>query len=128
MSTKTNILGGTERIVFVDDEKALVMIVSEMLIKCGYNLISTTDPFKALQFLTDDKYDLLITDMNMPGMSGGVLASKAKLLNPNLKIIIVSGYSSNEINKQIEIEIDAFIQKPFNLTNLDEKIRRIFDL
>jgi len=71
---------------------------------------------------------MVILDMIMPGMNGGEVYAKLKEINPDIKVLLSSGYSLNEQATEIlERGCNGFIQKPFNMTDISEKIREILD-
>ena len=88
-------MGGSERILFVDDEKMLVDIGQQALQRLGYDVVSRTSPIEALELFKakPDFFDLVITDKTMPGMTGDALAKELMNIRPNLPVIICTGYS-----------------------------------
>ncbi|MFO7707791.1 MAG: response regulator, partial [Desulfobacterales bacterium] len=78
--------------------------------------------------LNRDRIDLVIMDMIMPGMGGGETFDRLKKINPNVKVLLSSGYSINgQASKIMERGCDGFIQKPFNIKQLSAMIRGILD-
>ncbi len=121
---------GTERILFVDDEIALVNIGEKILTALGYTVTTCTDSDEALQLFRDhpDDFDLVITDMTMPNMSGDKLSVKLIDIRPDIPIILCTGYSaaiSGEKAKQLGIK--AFAYKPIASHDLARLVRRILD-
>ncbi len=121
---------GTERILFVDDEPALVTLVERILSKLGYSIITKTDSLEALDLFKGDPslFDLVITDMTMPGMTGDRLAQNLMEIRKDIPIILCTGYSeyiSEERAKKTGIR--AFIMKPFEMRVLAETIRKVLD-
>lgn len=86
--------GSDERILFVDDDEALVFLARRLLERMGYRVEAFLDSQRALAALTEkpDGYDILVTDLAMPGMSGLDLAARALAIRPGLPIVIMSGY------------------------------------
>ncbi len=123
-------LGGNERILLVDDELDIVSIEKEMLELLGYHVTATDKADVALSVFagSPDQFDLVITDMTMPKMTGLRLAEKMKALRTGIKIIICSGY-----NETISLEssgkhgIDGYIQKPVTINKLSETVRNVID-
>ncbi len=110
---------GTERILLVDDEAEIVEVVAEMLHHLGYRVDTATDPKKALDLFAKDPghFDLVITDMTMPVLTGRGLALEIKRLRPDIPIILCSGYSDQTELEKIENGlIAAFLRKPIGLT------------
>ena len=107
--------GCGQNIMFVDDEEMICRLYTFMLEDAGYKVTTFTDSGLALEHLRHDPrgWDLLITDMTMPGFSGEKLAEKARILNPNLPVIMCTGYSEVLTQERIErMGLKAFLQKP----------------
>ncbi len=108
-------------ILVVEDETAVLGLVEEILRNLGYRVTGTTRPLKALQLIeTSPPFDLLITDVVMPEMDGMQLFERLQASNPELKVLYVSGYASNA---REAIDADLFLQKPFNIAGLADKVR-----
>lgn len=121
---------GKERILFVDDEKSLVEIVSQILDRLGYRVEATTNPFDALKLFrtNSDKFDLVITDLTMPGMSGDKLVKEILAIRPEMPIILCSGFSDKiGGDKANELGIRAFIMKPVVIREMAGTIRKVLD-
>ena len=116
----------TATVLIVDDEVSLVELSQEFLSNAGYHTLQATSGDAALEIMENQKVDVLFTDMIMPGMSGSELIEKARTLNPDLKILVASGYSEPVDNTQ-NISNYARLQKPFNSTDLLEQVARLFD-
>ena len=124
------IKGGSERILFVDDEESLVTLNHQRLERLGYNVKSTTKPMEALEwFRTDpDQFDVIITDMTMPQMTGDRLAAEVLKIRPHLSVIICTGYSERMSAKKAEtLGVSKYIEKPIGLRNLASSIREVLD-
>jgi CheY-like chemotaxis protein len=121
------LLGGSERILFVDDEKMLVDIGQQALQRLGYEVVSRTSPVEALELFKakPDFFDLVISDKTMPGMTGDALAKELRDIRPGLPVIICTGYSQvidQERAKQIGIK--AFVMKPILIHELAAAVRQ----
>jgi CheY-like chemotaxis protein len=121
---------GTERILFVDDEKILADLAENMLEYLGYQVVAKTDAVEALEtFESEPKnYDLVITDMTMPKITGDRLAQKIKAIRSEIPIIVCSGY--NEVldkTKAKSMGISAYLMKPISLKNLSDCIREALE-
>ena len=79
-------------ILFVDDDPELREIVAATLAKPGYALFIASDGYEAIRILADKKVDLLITDIKMPGINGFEVARQARVMQPSIQIIYLSGY------------------------------------
>jgi CheY-like chemotaxis protein len=121
---------GTERILLVDDESALVRMGSRMLEPLGYSVTAMGSSLGALRVFETNPlaYDLVITDQIMPEMTGVDLARRLLEIRPDLPIILISGYTENLDGHRIrEAGIRAFLTKPLSRTQLTQAIRRLID-
>lgn len=122
---------GNEMILFVDDEESLVDLGKHFLERLGYQAVCVTDPIKALEIFSrqPDSFDLVITDMTMPKMTGISLARKILEIRPNIPIILSTGFSEqiSVDNRVSEIGIKAQLMKPVSLKDLAEAIRKVLD-
>lgn len=121
---------GCERILFVDDEAPLADMVGQMLTRLGYHVTVKTNSSEALGVFTQDpeNYDMLITDQTMPEISGVELAKEVLALQPEMPVVLYTGYSTSidgKVAKQIGIR--EFMMKPLSMTNLADVVRRVFD-
>ncbi|MGB5750729.1 MAG: PAS domain S-box protein [Desulfobacterales bacterium] len=125
-----SIAGGTERILFVDDEPALVKIGKQMLESLGYKVTGRTSSVEALELFKAkaDSFDLVITDMTMPNMTGDELARELIHIKPEIPVILCTGYSAR-INQQqaAAMGIRAFVSKPVPRMDIAKTIRNIID-
>lgn len=124
----TPIPRGTERILLVDDDKSLLQSVQHMLKRLGYKVISKKSSKLALNiFRTQpDKFDLVITDMTMPSMTGVELAKELLSIRPDIPIILSTGFSDMITKEGAEAAgIRELIMKPINTRNMAETIRRV---
>jgi two-component system cell cycle sensor histidine kinase/response regulator CckA len=122
--------GGTETLLVVEDESTVRDLLGEILQGLGYTVLSTGDVDEALAIVRDrrEPIHLLITDVVMPKMNGRELARRITALRADLKVIYMSGYADSAIIHQGILESGAaFIQKPFSLTTVAQRIREILD-
>jgi PAS domain S-box-containing protein len=121
---------GNERILFVDDEKALTVIGSKMLEQLGYTVTTFTSSTVALEIFKSqqDGFDLIITDMAMPDLTGKELAAELLKVRPDIPIILCTGYSSiiSKENAE-EFGIREFCMKPWNMKQLAKTVRKVLD-
>ena len=121
---------GNECILFVDDEAFLIEIASELLGNLGYRVEARNSGYDALEAFRAQpkKYDLLITDMAMPKMTGDTLAREIRKMRPDLPIIICSGFSEKISKEFLEtLKIDAVLMKPATAQQLATTIRMALD-
>jgi PAS domain S-box-containing protein len=121
---------GSERILFVDDEDLLVEVGVEMLKDLGYDVVGVTRSEEALELFREqpEKYDLVITDMTMPGMTGDQMAVKMMRHRPGIPIIICTGFSKRmSAMEAASTGIRAFLMKPITVEELSRTIREVLD-
>ena len=121
---------GNERILLVDDESQIIQMESQRLEYLGYEVTSRAGSLEALELFRGrpDQFDLVITDMTMPKMTGGQLAQKILEIRPDIPIIICSGFSE-KINAETarEMGVRGFVQKPILINEISAIIRKILD-
>ena len=121
---------GSERILLVDDEQALVEMGKQLLTRLGYKAHTRTSSVEALELFQHDpeRFDLVISDMTMPNMTGDKLAREILNVRPDMPIIICTGYSERFTESQArELGIKAFIMKPLVIGDLAATIRKVLD-
>jgi two-component system cell cycle sensor histidine kinase/response regulator CckA len=121
---------GTESILFVDDEDHLVEVMYQMLSALGYRVTAVRQSEEAFEaFLNSpERFDLVVTDMTMPGMTGAELAREILQRRPDTPIILCTGYS-DLVNEQeaLEMGIRRFLMKPLFMSNVAREIRTVLD-
>ncbi len=121
---------GTERILFVDDESLLIDIMGHMLSALGYRTTTVRESAKALEMFlgNPDAFDLVITDMTMPDMTGVELAHEILRFRPETPIILVTGYSDLITEKEaLKMGIRRFLMKPLFLGDVAREVRAAID-
>ncbi|MCX8022157.1 MAG: PAS domain S-box protein [Syntrophorhabdaceae bacterium] len=124
------ILKGTGSILIVDDEETILEVTKELLNLLGYRVITAKGGREALEVYREkkDEIDLVIVDMIMPDMDGGEVFEFMRMINPDVKAILSSGYSLNgHASSILEKGCKAFIQKPFNLDELAKKVKEVLN-
>ncbi len=117
------------RILFVDDEVALVQVAAGMLTHLGYDFRAVSSSCEALDIFqaAPHHFDLVITDMTMPGLTGEGLTHELRRLRPDIPIILCTGFSHvMDATKAQAMGIDAFLLKPLVLKDLDLAIRQVY--
>ncbi len=121
---------GRERILFVDDETSIVRMSSKILEKLGYSVTIKTSSKEALELfrVKPDEFDLVITDMNMPHITGDALSAELMKIRPDIPVILCTGYSK-KISDQVvrEVGIKALVYKPVVRSDLAKTVRKILD-
>ncbi|WP_289020978.1 PAS domain S-box protein [Desulfobacter postgatei] len=121
---------GTERILLVDDEPSLVKMITQMLKRSGYEVIGKTSSASALKTFkeTPEQFDLVISDIAMPEMSGDQLAQAIKQVRPETPVILCTGHSNRMDENKVKIMgIEAFITKPFQKQDIANTVRNVLD-
>jgi CheY-like chemotaxis protein len=117
---------GHETVLVVDDERVILDVTREMLEGLGYRVLVAQSGADAMEIYRADhgKIDLVILDMIMPGMGGGEILDHMKAVNADCRVILSSGYSLNGEARTIMARgARLFLQKPFRLDDLSQKIR-----
>jgi PAS domain S-box-containing protein len=121
---------GHETILFVDDEISIVKMAQKMLQRLGYQVETAMTPGNALEQFSSDPghFDLIITDMTMPQMTGVTLSGKLMEIRPELPIIICTGHSALvDEEKAKALGLTAYVMKPINMTEIAQTIRKVLD-
>jgi CheY-like chemotaxis protein len=121
---------GTERILVIDDEQVIANMEKEMLNNLGYKVVAKTNSIEALKLFQEapDEFDLVITDITMPGLTGDRLAQKILELRSNIPIILCTGYNESVTEEKAkDIGVRDYILKPFRMSLLAETIRKALD-
>jgi len=119
---------GYGTILLVDDEEMVLRVNGQMLERLGYQVLIAANGKQAMEIYQEKHkdIDLVILDMIMPGMSGFETYNLIKKINPDLKVLLSSGYSQNDqANEIIAVDQQDFLQKPFSLARLSHKINTI---
>ena len=128
--TETELVKGSETVLLVDDEEMIIQVAQAILEKLGYSVIVAKDGEQAVDTVKSkgDEIDLVILDLIMPGIKGGKAFDLIHEIQPALPVILSSGYSLNgQANDIMQRGCNGFIQKPFNISELSQKIRKILD-
>ncbi len=121
---------GTETILLVDDEKMVLEVSKELLESLGYRVYAVGSGQEAIDLFMGKRseIDLVILDMIMPGISGGETFDRLREINPGIKVLLSSGYSLNgEAQTIMDRGCKGFIQKPFQIEKLSQKVREMLD-
>ncbi|MFZ5476092.1 MAG: hybrid sensor histidine kinase/response regulator [Myxococcota bacterium] len=118
--------GGT--LLVVEDEHAVRAYLAEALARLGYRVIVAADPREAVQVAADAApVDLVVTDVVMPGMSGPALVRDLRRRWPKLRALYISGYAAGVGDARVPDDHAAFLQKPFTVEELREKVRGMLE-
>ena len=123
-------LKGSETLLLVDDEEMIISVGARMLKRLGYQVITAQGGIPAVKTYRKHEHeiDLVILDMIMSDLSGSETFEVLKKINPGVKVLLSSGYSINgQAAEILERGCKGFIQKPFNMKALSQKLRKILD-
>jgi len=130
IQTHETIQYGTETILLVDDEDAILSMEKQMLGRLGYQVTSRISSIEALEAFRNspDKFDLVITDLAMPNMPGNKLSAELIKIRPDIPILLCTGFSETmSEEKVVSLGIKGFILKPIVMMDLSQKIRDVLD-
>lgn len=118
-----------ETILVVEDGDAVRNLVCLMLVQNGYKVLEARDGHQALRVCETypQPIQLVLTDLVMPNMPGADLAERLRRTRPNLRILIMSGYTDAPLVQRLGRYAVAFLPKPFTSVELAEEVRRVLD-
>jgi len=117
---------GDPRILVVDDEPEVLEVMVDMLEQEGYSTRSTSDSREASQLLEETPFDVIVSDIVMPHLSGLQLLEIARRQNPDVQVVLVTGYATNELAREaLERGASGFIEKPFRIEQLLATLRGV---
>ena len=125
---RARIDGKGKHVLYVDDEEAIILLMSRLLERQGYRVSGYTDQLEALAAVraNPEQFDLAVTDYNMPGMTGLEVAQALKEIRPDLPVVMASGYITEELRAQAPAAgIRELIYKPDTVDDLCEAVARI---
>jgi two-component system cell cycle sensor histidine kinase/response regulator CckA len=125
------VVKGTGSVLLVDDEELVLGVSKELLEVMGYHVLAAKDGKEAVEIYrkNQDDIDIVVLDMVMPGMGGGEVFDCLKGINPNVRVLLASGFAVNgEATQILERGCNGFIQKPFNMNELSEEIEQIMNM
>ena len=128
--TEVPLKGGTETILLVEDDETIRNLGKQMLDKFGYKVLTAVDGENALELyrIEQERIDLIILDLIMPGMGGRKCLEELIRINPQTKVLIASGYSAKTRTKgMIEAGAKGFISKPYEMSQMLNLVREILD-
>ncbi len=127
-ATTSDLARGHETILLVDDEAMILNVARSMLEMLGYRVLAASGGEQALSLLHNEAVALVVLDMVMPGMSGKQTFSRLREMAPHLRVLVSSGYSAEgEAADMLASGCVGFLQKPYRLDELAQKIRSVLD-
>jgi CheY-like chemotaxis protein len=130
IETDEELPAGSERILFVDDEESMVFVGRYRLERLGYQVETQTSPVQALKLFqaNPDQFDLVITDMTMPQMTGDILVREILKIRPDMPTILCTGFHEKIDEERAKgIGIRQYIEKPLNRRDLAKLVRKVLD-
>ena len=130
IETDSPIQRGTESILLVDDQDIIVQMEKQMLERLGYHVTARSSSADALEAFraNPEKFDLVITDMTMPNMTGDKLAGELNKIRSEIPVILCTGFSEMMSKEKTEaLGIKGFLMKPVVTKNLSRMIRKVLD-
>ena len=130
IETVEEIPKGNESVLFVDDEKSIVNMAQQVLQRLGYQVETKMSPVAALELfrLKPDRFDLIITDMTMPQMTGDIFVKEIFDIRSDIPVILCTGFSEKiDGEKAKKIGASEYIEKPLDVRNFAEMVRKVLD-
>lgn len=120
--------GNRPRILLAEDDEAMRRFLAKALKNAGYEVVDFANGAEAYERLKDEPFTLLLTDIVMPEMDGIELARRAAELDPELKIMFITGFAAVALNPDSQAPKDAkVLSKPFHLKDLVQEVERMLD-
>ena len=117
-----------EEILFVDDEKSVRILVEMSLSRAGYHVTTIAGGEEALALVHERTFDVMLTDLKMPGMSGEELLERVRTVAPDLEVIVVTAYPAfSSAIRAIRAGVSDYVLKPFDLNHLELAVRRCLE-
>jgi DNA-binding NtrC family response regulator len=118
---------GARTILVVDDEAEIRRLVSSMLTRIGYKVISADSGENAVRlFKAHPETELLLTDVIAPGLSGPMIADQIAAIKPDIRVLFMSGYDNTQVVQRYVVERGySLLTKPFTMENLADKVRDV---
>ena len=118
--------GRRATILVVDDDEEVRTVTSDTIKEIGYKVVAVASAEDALERLGDERFDLLITDVAMPGINGVELARRARVIDPGMPVLFASGYADVQTFGE-ELSDEAVLKKPFRITEVAARIETSLD-
>ncbi len=117
---------GGGRILVVEDEDMVRTVAERALSRAGYSVVTAADGEEGLAAIANDgEFDLVVSDVVMPGMDGPAMVRAIRNARPNLPVLFMSGYAEEQLRSEIDVEAMHFISKPFSVQQIGEKVGEV---
>lgn len=116
-------------ILLVEDEETVRKVIERLLTKLGYEVESASDAEEAIEMFTErnEQFDLVLTDVVMPGLTGVEMSEVLKGQRPDMRFLFTSGYTSKELGGNPEAPPEPFLPKPFSMDELSRSVREALE-
>jgi len=112
-------------VLVVDDNESLRIVVSKMLSRLGYEVLSADSGENGLRIFLKNRFDIVLSDYEMPGMDGVAFACCIKKSSPRTRVVIMTGAGTETVFFRKSTAVDEVISKPFSLAQIDEAIQNV---
>lgn len=127
---KDELVSGDGLILIIDDEELIRDNAAELLLECGYQVVSAADGRRGVNIYREQRNQVaaVLLDLVMPVMSGKETFNALKKINPAVKVLLSSGFrQDNRVDEILAVGAKGFIQKPYSLSDLSKAIRQVLD-
>jgi DNA-binding NtrC family response regulator len=108
-----------KRVLIVEDNVSMLNTLAVFLQRAGYDVVAVAEFQRALQLIEDELFDMLVTDLDLPGGTGMDLVLTARSLRPQMRSVLITGYSCSAIRKQVgALSLVEYFEKPFDPDDL----------
>jgi DNA-binding NtrC family response regulator len=120
-------MNNTSKLLIIDDNKEILDALYDFLSKKNYDVVSASNGLEGLKLIENEKqgFDLVITDLIMPDISGVALISIIKKKYPDTRVVAITGWGEHPEALATEAEADYVLEKPFELSELDKLIKKL---
>jgi CheY-like chemotaxis protein len=118
-------MGTGAKILVVDDNHLLLTLVSKMLSRLGYEVSSADSGENGMRIIFNSKFDIVLSDFEMPGMDGVAFAARVKKSSPRTHVVIMTGAGMETVRSRMSTAVNKVISKPFTLAEIDETIQNL---
>lgn len=118
-------MGTSGKVLVVDDNNSLRILVSKMLSRLGYEVSSADSGENGLSIFRENKFDIVLSDYEMPGIDGVALACSVKKSSPRTPVVIMTGAGKEAVFSRKSSAVDKVISKPFTLAEIGETIQNL---
>ncbi len=117
---------GRKKILIIEDDEAMRALLKDLLDEEGFSTGSVSNGFDALQNLIEESFDLIITDIQMPGLTGLDILPRIKKLQPQVPVIVITAFGSEELcRRSVEKGATGYLEKPIHINKLRTMIREM---